>query len=136
MTVGPRPARDPARAACRSASPRPHEPPRSARRAGCPTGCFTGGLAIIFLYPLVWTAVSLGRRRAPGTSQIDGWGFGNYVTLAHYQAGIWAYLGNSLFVSVLTVVADPGHLAARRLRVRPVPLPRQEPAVPRSRWRS
>lgn len=38
-----------------------------------------------------------------GTSQTDGWGFGNYIALGDYQAGIWVYLGNSLFVSVLTV---------------------------------
>jgi len=31
-------------------------------------------------------------------------GFGNYFALADYQAGIWVYLGNSLFVSVLTVL--------------------------------
>ena len=62
----------------------------------------TTALAIIFLYPLVWTAISSFQPRA-GTSQVDGWGFGNYVALADYQAGIWVYLGNSLFVSLLTV---------------------------------
>ena len=38
-----------------------------------------------------------------GTNQVDGWGLGNYVTLANYQAGIWVYLFNSVFVSLLTV---------------------------------
>nr|WP_127097191.1 carbohydrate ABC transporter permease [Microbacterium lemovicicum] len=69
---------------------------------GMPYGVFTAALAIIFLYPLVWTAVSSFEPRA-GTSQTDGWGFGNYASLANYQAGIWVYLGNSLFVSLLTV---------------------------------
>ena len=42
-------------------------------------------------------------RRRPAPSQVDGWGFGNYATLADYQAGIWRYLVNSAFVSLLTV---------------------------------
>ena len=58
---------------------------------------------MIFLYPLIWTTVSSVAPRA-GTNQTDGWGFGNYITLANYQAGIWVYLGNSLFVSLLTVL--------------------------------
>ena len=68
-----------------------------------PYWIFTGGLAIIFLFPLVWTAVSSVSPRA-GTSQTDGWGFGNYATLSTYQAGIWRYLANSAFVSLTTVV--------------------------------
>lgn len=70
---------------------------------GMPFWLLTTALAILFLYPLVWTAVSSVQGRA-GTSQAEGWGFGNYLALAHYQAGIWVYLGNSLFVSLLTVV--------------------------------
>lgn len=50
----------------------------------------------------MWTAVSSVQGRA-GTSQPEGWGFGNYIALANYQAGVWVYLGNSLFVSLLTV---------------------------------
>jgi len=67
-----------------------------------PYWVFTGALIVIFLYPLIWTAVSSVSPRA-GTNQVDGWGLGNYITLANYQAGIWVYLGNSLFVSLLTV---------------------------------
>jgi multiple sugar transport system permease protein len=67
-----------------------------------PFWVFTGAIAVIFLYPLVWTAVSSVSPRA-ATGQTDGWGFGNYITLANYQAGIWVYLFNSLFVSLLTV---------------------------------
>lgn len=70
---------------------------------GLPGKVFTGALAIIFLYPLVWTGVASVSPQA-GTNQAEGWGFGNYEKLANFQSGIWVYLGNSLFVSVLTVV--------------------------------
>jgi len=70
---------------------------------GIPSAIFTGALAIIFLYPLVWTTISSFSPQA-GSAQTDGWGIGNYVSLANFQAGIWVYLGNSLFVSLLTVV--------------------------------
>ncbi len=69
---------------------------------GIPYVVFTGALAIIFLYPLVWTTVSSFSPQA-GSAQTDGWGIGNYISLANFQAGIWVYLGNSLFVSLLTV---------------------------------
>ena len=62
----------------------------------------TGGLAILFLYPLIWTSVASVSPRS-GTAQSEGYGFANYLTLANYQAGIWQYLYNSAFVSVLTV---------------------------------
>lgn len=68
-----------------------------------PGWVLSGALAVIFLYPLVWTAISSVSPRA-GTNQVDGWGMGNYATLANYQAGIWVYIGNSLFVSLLTVL--------------------------------
>ncbi|MEV7692821.1 carbohydrate ABC transporter permease [Microbacterium sp. NPDC089189] len=82
-------------------------PPRRSPQAqrllwGIPSVVFTGALAIIFLYPLVWTTVASFSPQA-GTSQTDGWGLGNYASLANFQAGIWTYLGNSLFVSLLTV---------------------------------
>jgi multiple sugar transport system permease protein len=67
-----------------------------------PFWVFTGALALIFLFPLVWTAVSSVAPH-PGTNQVKGWGLGNYATLASYQAGIWRYLANSTFVSLLTV---------------------------------
>jgi multiple sugar transport system permease protein len=67
-----------------------------------PYWVLTGGLAIIFLFPLVWTAVASVSPRG-GTNQIDGYGLGNYETLTTYQAGIWRYLANSALVSGLTV---------------------------------
>jgi multiple sugar transport system permease protein len=63
----------------------------------------SGGLAIIFLFPLVWAAVASVSPQA-NTSQRTGWGFGNYVELAGYQAGLQTYLTNSITVSALTVL--------------------------------
>ena len=60
---------------------------------------------MIFLFPLVWTAVSSVSPQA-GTSQVHGWGFGNYALLEHYQAGIWRYIAQL----ALRVGADrPAH---------------------------
>ena len=94
-----------------AAGPRPTSPARrSAPRttlAGVvlrtPFWVFSGALAVIFPFPLVWTSVVSVSPHA-GTGQVNGWGLGNYVTLAHYQAGIWQYLANSGIVSGLTVV--------------------------------
>jgi multiple sugar transport system permease protein len=84
--------------------PRKHAPSSFAGIAlRTPGWVVTGALALIFLYPLIWTAISSVSPRA-GTNQVDGWGMGNYATLAKYQAGIWVYIGNSLFVSLLTVL--------------------------------
>jgi multiple sugar transport system permease protein len=63
----------------------------------------TAGLAILFLYPLLWTAISSVSPQ-PGSAQVEGYGFGNYVRLAGYQSGLLHYIGNSLVVS-LTAVA-------------------------------
>jgi multiple sugar transport system permease protein len=68
-----------------------------------PYWVLTGGLAVIFLYPLVWTSVASVSPKA-GTNQTDGFGLGNYRTLTSYQAGIWQYLLNSMVVSLTTVV--------------------------------
>jgi len=35
---------------------------------------------------------------------VNGWGFGNYITLANYQAGIGIYILNTAIVSGLTVL--------------------------------
>jgi multiple sugar transport system permease protein len=68
-----------------------------------PFWVLSGGLALIFLFPLVWTAVASVSPQG-GTNQTDGWGLGNYRTLAGYQAGIGVYLANSAFVAGLTVL--------------------------------
>lgn len=85
----------------------------SARRAGgsllpgvvgrTPHYVLTGGLAIIFLFPLLWAAVASVSPQG-GTAQAVGWGFGNYETLAGYQAGLGQYLVNSVLVSGMTVL--------------------------------
>jgi multiple sugar transport system permease protein len=92
-------------------NPPPRRTSKSTTFAGLaikmPFWVLTGALAIIFLYPLVWTAFSSVAPLA-GTNQTDGFGFGNYTTLANYQDGILQYIGNSVFVSLLTVVLTLG----------------------------
>ena len=68
-----------------------------------PYWAFTTALAVLFLYPLIWTGVSSFSPH-PGTGQVDGWGLGNYVTLANYQAGIFVYILNTTIVAGLTVL--------------------------------
>jgi multiple sugar transport system permease protein len=63
---------------------------------------FTGGLAIIFLFPLVWSAVASVSPH-PGTAQAVGYGLGNYQTLLGFQAGLPTFFLNSVIVSILTV---------------------------------
>jgi multiple sugar transport system permease protein len=67
-----------------------------------PTRVFTGALALLFLFPLVWAAVASVSPQA-GTAQVHSWGLGNYHTLVNYQAGIGQYLLNSTAVSLMTV---------------------------------
>ncbi|GAB2879488.1 carbohydrate ABC transporter permease [Streptomyces mayteni] len=66
-----------------------------------------GGLAIIFLFPMVWTAWASVAGQ-PGTAQEAGFGLGNYRRLLEYDAGLWRYLANSTVVSVLTVALTLG----------------------------
>ncbi|MEU5645380.1 carbohydrate ABC transporter permease [Streptomyces milbemycinicus] len=61
-----------------------------------------GGLAVIFLFPLLWNAWASVSGQ-PGTAQESGYGLGNYRTLLDYDAGLWRYLLNSTIVSALTV---------------------------------
>ncbi|MDR1712227.1 MAG: carbohydrate ABC transporter permease [Propionibacteriaceae bacterium] len=63
----------------------------------------TGGLAIIFLYPLIWAGVG-SFAPSPGSNQVDGWGVGNYITLMYFQAGLGTYLFNSFVVTLLAVL--------------------------------
>jgi multiple sugar transport system permease protein len=64
---------------------------------------FAGGLAIIFLFPLVWTGVA-SVAPDPASAQQEGYGFGNYQVLVDYDAGLLRYLWNSAYVSALTLV--------------------------------
>ena len=56
----------------------------------------TGALAILFLFPLVWSGYSSVR-----TS--DGFGIDNYVNMMRYGEGVSHYLLNSIVVTALTV---------------------------------
>jgi multiple sugar transport system permease protein len=60
-------------------------------------------LAVLFLFPLVWTGYSSVRGR-PGSSQESGFGFGNYTAMAEYGEGVGTYLFNTAAVSLMTVV--------------------------------
>ena len=71
--------------------------------ARTPYWVFTTALAVLFVFPLIWTGVSSVSPH-PGTNQVNGWGFGNYITLANYQAGIGIYILNTAIVSGLTVL--------------------------------
>ena len=62
-----------------------------------------GGLAIIFLFPLVWTTVASVSPHG-ATAQQVGYGFNNYQTLIDYDAGLMRYLWNSAAISVMTVI--------------------------------
>ncbi|MDR1798402.1 MAG: carbohydrate ABC transporter permease, partial [Bifidobacteriaceae bacterium] len=64
----------------------------------------TMGLAVIFLYPLLWTAIKSFAPQGGSIGQPKGWGPGNYKTLLNYQDGIWVYLKNSLIITILCVV--------------------------------
>src|SRR5437867_2114891 len=75
---------------------------RSNATSRTPQYVLTGGLAIIFLFPMIWSALSSVSGQ-PGTAQASGFGFGNYTTLIHYGAGLGQYLANSVVISVITV---------------------------------
>lgn len=62
----------------------------------------TGGLAVIFLFPLLW-ALLASVSPQPLTGQTEGFGPGNYLTLYNYGAGLPQYAFNSFFVAFLTV---------------------------------
>ena len=62
----------------------------------------TGGLAIIFLFPLLWSFYASISPQA-STGQIDGFGFGNYKTMFDFGAGLPTVAANSAVISILTV---------------------------------
>lgn len=67
----------------------------------------TGGLAVLFLFPLAWSAIASVSPQ-PATGQVVGYGFGNYDTLFNFQAGLAQYLFNSAVVSLLTCAVTLG----------------------------
>jgi len=62
----------------------------------------TGGLAIIFLFPLAWSLFASVSPMA-GTGQLEGLGFGNYRTMFTFGAGLPIFALNSFLVTGLTV---------------------------------
>ncbi len=77
-------------------------PLRQSPFGGTPYYVVTGGLAIIFLFPLLWSLIASVSPQA-GTAQTVGYGLGNYVTLFGFGAGLPVFFFNSALVSLLTV---------------------------------
>lgn len=63
----------------------------------------TGGLAIIFLFPLAWSFFASFSPQA-GSAQTMGYGIGNYTTLFQFGPGLPQITFNSVVISVLTVL--------------------------------
>lgn len=63
----------------------------------------TTAIMIAFASPLIWAVVS-SVSPSPGTSQTDGFGFNNYVSMFRYGLGFPQYLVNSIIVSAIAVV--------------------------------
>ena len=63
----------------------------------------TGGLAILFLFPLGWSLLSSVSPQA-STAQRIGYGLGNYSTLFTFGAGLPRVAFNSFVMSVMTVM--------------------------------
>jgi multiple sugar transport system permease protein len=62
----------------------------------------TGGLAVIFLFPLAWSVLASVSPQA-STAQRIGYGFGNYVSLFRFGPGLPTVAFNTLVLSLLTV---------------------------------
>jgi len=62
----------------------------------------TGGLMVIFLFPLVWSAAA-SVSPAGDTGQTIGVGLGNYARLFSFQAGLGQFFLNSTIIAGLTV---------------------------------
>jgi multiple sugar transport system permease protein len=70
--------------------------------ARTPHYVLTGGLAIIFLFPIVWSGIS-SVSPSPGSNQVYGYGLGNYNTLFSSGVGLPTWVLNSAAISVMTV---------------------------------
>ncbi|MCL1841708.1 MAG: ABC transporter permease subunit, partial [Propionibacteriaceae bacterium] len=76
------------------------------KRSPAVTGTYyilTTALALAFLAPLLWAVIS-SVSPAPGTSQLQGYGFNNYRTLFEYGLGLPSYLWHSVVISAIVVV--------------------------------
>jgi len=70
--------------------------------ARTPYHVLTGGLAILFLFPLLWCTYASVSPQA-FTGQTNGFGFGNYTTLFKFGIGLGGFVFNSAVISILTV---------------------------------
>ncbi len=90
--------------------------PAAAKRAGASslralTYALCIALSILFLFPVVWSAISSVKPPAEASaipptflpSRID---FTNFAKLNNYGRGIWTYVGNSIGVSIITVIGS------------------------------
>ncbi len=85
----------------------------------------TGGLAIIFLFPLLWSVVASVSPQA-ATGQVIGYGFGNYTTLYNYGAGLAAVPVQQHLRGGPHGGDHAGGVDARRLRLRAIQVSRDE----------
>ena len=70
--------------------------------ARTPYYVLTGGLVIIFLFPIAWATIASFSAQA-GSAQNFGYGLGNYQRLFDFQEGLPRYFMNSVVISALTV---------------------------------
>lgn len=63
----------------------------------------TAAMAIVFLFPLVWSGIASVSGQ-PNTAQAHGFGFANYAKLIGYGSGLPQYLLNSFTVAILVVI--------------------------------
>jgi multiple sugar transport system permease protein len=75
---------------------------RSSGFSRTPWYVLTGGLALLFLLPMLWAAVASISPQG-GTAQAIGYGLGNYQTLMNFGGGLAQTFFNSSLVSLLTV---------------------------------
>jgi multiple sugar transport system permease protein len=67
-----------------------------------PTYVLTGGLAILFIFPIAWSMLASVSGQ-PGAAQVDGFGIENYRTLFDFGVGLPRYFFNSVLLSAMTV---------------------------------
>jgi multiple sugar transport system permease protein len=71
--------------------------------ARTPYYVLTGGLAIIFLFPLAWATIASFSAQS-GSAQTFGYGLGNYERLFDFQEGLPTYFMNSVVIAGLTLI--------------------------------
>jgi multiple sugar transport system permease protein len=80
---------------------------RSTGFSRTPWYVLTGGLALVFLFPMLWAAIASVSPQG-GTAQAVGYGLGNYQTLMDFGGGLPQTFLNSVIVSGLCVLLTLG----------------------------